>query len=206
MNKETNEDISYLSCDINGTRYICKIASTDIIKDMTSNKEQNIVNMINMDTVKETDLEKEEEEPISLVCLNGQVYAFQNGIFQELDTNQIIEQADCHEKTLLVTRDMENCGNEYLSNENIVIESAYEHSEEQYESITEETEKDVVMEDDNVNVDDFVEVVTAFKCKICTYMTQDKIQLLNHIQKVHLSSTVDIEVSSNLDLNHSLDF
>lgn len=201
MNEETNEDLSYLSCDINGTRYICKIAPTDIIKNV-SNEEQNMINMVNMDTVREP--EKEEEAPISLVCLNGQVYAFQNGIFQELDTNQIIEQTDCHEKTL--TKDVENCENEYLSNENIenieniVIENAYDHVEEQYESVTEETEKDIVMEDDNVNADDFVEVVTAFKCKICTYLSQDKMQLLNHIQKVHLTSTVNIEVSSNSEL------
>jgi len=105
-----------------------------------------------------------------------------------------------------VTKDVENCENEYLSNENIVIKNAYEHSEEHYETITEETEKDVVIEDDNVNADDFVEVVTAFKCKICTYMTQDKIQLLNHIQKVHLNSTVHVEVSNNLNLNCNLVF
>ncbi|XP_029672080.1 zinc finger protein 62 homolog isoform X2 [Formica exsecta] len=142
------------------------------------------------DIMKETKLENEQES-ISLVYLNGQVYAFQNGVLQELDTNQIMEQTDFQEKALLVSKDVENCGNEYITNGNIMVKN--EHSEEQYEVTTEEARKDFVIEDDNVNVDDFVEIVTAFKCKICAYITQNKIQLLSHIQKMHLNSTIDIE-------------
>ncbi|XP_029672082.1 zinc finger protein 64-like isoform X3 [Formica exsecta] len=186
MSEETNIDVSYLSCDINGTKYIYKIApySMDMIKD-TFNEEQNTD-----DIMKETKLENEQES-ISLVYLNGQVYAFQNGVLQELDTNQIMEQTDFQEKALLVSKDVENCGNEYITNGNIMVKN--EHSEEQYEVTTEEARKDFVIEDDNVNVDDFVEIVTAFKCKICAYITQNKIQLLSHIQKMHLNSTIDIE-------------
>lgn len=194
MSEETNVDVSYLSCDINGTKYIYKIAPypMDMIKD-TFSEEQNTD-----DIVKETKLENEEES-ISLVYLNGQVYAFQNGVLQELDTNQIMEQTDFQEKTLLVSKDMENenCGNEYITNGNIIFKN--EHSEEQYEVTTEEAGKDFVIEDDNVNVNDFVEIVTAFKCKICAYITQNKIQLLSHIQKIHLNSTINIEVN-NLNL------
>lgn len=191
MNEETNIDVSYLSCDINGTKCIYKIApySTDMIKDTTFNEEQNMDNI-----VKETKLENE-EEPISLVYLNGQVYTFQNGALQ-LDTNQIIEQADFHEKPLLASKDMENCENEYINNENIVVKDTYEYSEEQYEvAETQEAKKDFVIGNDNINIDDFIEIVTAFKCKICAYITQNKFQLLNHIQKIHLNSTIDIEVN-----------
>ncbi|KAL6444163.1 hypothetical protein ACFW04_001834 [Cataglyphis niger] len=188
MSEETNIDVSYLSCDINGTKYIYKIAPypMDMIKD-TFSEEQNTD-----DVEKETKLENEEES-ISLVYLNGQVYAFQNGVLQELDTNQIMEQTDFQEKTFLVSKDMgnENCGNEYITNGNIIFKN--EHSEEQYEVTTEEAAKDFVIEDDNVNVNDFVEIVTAFKCKICAYITQNKIQLLSHIQKIHLNSTINIE-------------
>ncbi|XP_072753780.1 uncharacterized protein [Anoplolepis gracilipes] len=189
MNEETNVDISYLSCDINGTKYIYTIAPypTDMIKDTTFSEEQNTD-----DIVKETKLENEEDS-VSLIYLNGQVYAFQNGMLQELDTNQIMEQTDILEKALLVAKDVENCGNEYITNENIVVKNTYEHSEEQYEVATEDAEKDFIIEDNNVNVDDFVEIVTAFKCKICEYITQNKIQLLSHIQKIHLNSTIDIE-------------
>ncbi|KAL6444165.1 hypothetical protein ACFW04_001834 [Cataglyphis niger] len=157
-----------------------------MIKD-TFSEEQNTD-----DVEKETKLENEEES-ISLVYLNGQVYAFQNGVLQELDTNQIMEQTDFQEKTFLVSKDMgnENCGNEYITNGNIIFKN--EHSEEQYEVTTEEAAKDFVIEDDNVNVNDFVEIVTAFKCKICAYITQNKIQLLSHIQKIHLNSTINIE-------------
>ncbi|XP_070160861.1 zinc finger protein 64-like isoform X2 [Polyergus mexicanus] len=186
MNEETNLDVSYLSCDINGTKYIYKIAPypMDMIKD-TFNEEQNTD-----DIIKETKLENEQES-ISLVYLNGQVYAFQNGVLQELDTNQIIEQTDFQEKALLVSKDVENCENEYITNGNIIVKN--EHSEEQYEVTAEEPRKDFVIEDDNINLDDFVEIVTAFKCKICAYITQNKIQLLSHIQKMHLNSTIDIE-------------
>lgn len=193
MSEETNtENVSYLSCEINGATYILQTLpdSVDVTKDTTSNEEQNAI-----DILKETDFEKE-EEPISLVCLGGQVYAFQNGELQELDISQIIGQTDCHEKAFLISKDMEN--HEYIMNENIVIENANEQPEEKYEVVTEETEKDFVIEKDNVNANDFVEVVTAFKCKICTYTTQDKMQLLGHFQKLHVNPNIDINVSLSI--------
>ncbi|RLU16185.1 hypothetical protein DMN91_011945 [Ooceraea biroi] len=201
MNEETNVDVSYLSCDINGTRYIYKIAADplDVAKDATSSEEQNTI-----DVVKEPELEKE-EEPISVVCLNGQMYVFQNGVLQELDTTQPMEQMDCHDKTLLVSKDVENCENEYIANGNIVVENAaYEPSEEQYEVVTGEGEKNLAIEDntDNINTDDFIEIITALKCKLCTYITQDKLQLLEHIQEIHLNATINAEPkedSKNVD-------
>lgn len=197
MSEETNVDVSYLSCDINGIRYIYKLApsSMDITKNSASNEEQNAV-----DIVRGTELENG-EEPISLVCLNGQVYAIKNGMIEELDINQPVERTNCHEKELLISKNVENNENDYITNENIVIESPYRQSEEQYEVAAEETGKDLIAEDDNVNVDDFLEVVTAFKCKMCTYLSQDKMQLLGHIQKLHLNSAIDIKVSRNLHSN-----
>lgn len=191
MSEETNADVSYFSCDINGTRYIYKLASspTDIAKD-SANEEQNAV-----DIVKGTELDNGEES-ISLVCLNGQVYAIKNGVIEELDVDQSVERTSCHEKTLLLSKEnVENNENNYITNESITIDSPYRQSEEQYKVATEEAARDFV-ENDNVNVDDFLEVVTAFKCKMCTYLSQDKMQLLGHIQKLHLDSTVDIKVSS----------
>lgn len=194
MSEETNVDVSYLSCDINGIKYIYKLApsSMDITKDSALNEEQNAV-----DVVKGTELENGEES-ISLVCLNGQVYAIKNGVIEELDINQPAERTSCHEKGLLVSKNVENNENDYLTNESIVIESPYRQSEEQYEVTAEEAGKDLIAEDENINVDDFLEVVTAFKCKMCTYLSQDKMQLLGHIQKLHLNSAIDIKVSSDL--------
>jgi len=60
--------------------------------------------------------------------------------------------------------------------------------------------------ENNINVDAFLEVVTAFKCKMCTYLFQDKMQLLDQIQKQHLNSTVDIKVSSDLYSNYKSQF
>ncbi|XP_071631123.1 uncharacterized protein [Temnothorax longispinosus] len=184
MSEETNE-VSYLSCDINGTRYIYKLAPMDIAKDSASNEEQNAV-----DTVRGTDNELDNgDEPI-LVCLNGQVYAIKNGVIEELDADQPVERTSCHEKTILLSKNAENDESDYVTNESMVIGSPYRQSEEQYEAATEEAGKDLVVEDDNVNVDDFLEVVTAFKCKMCTYLSQDKMQLLGHIQKLHLNSAI----------------
>ncbi|XP_024876561.1 gastrula zinc finger protein xFG20-1-like isoform X2 [Temnothorax curvispinosus] len=184
MSEETNE-VSYLSCDINGTRYIYKLAPMDIAKDSASNEEQNAV-----DTVRGTDNELDNgDEPI-LVCLNGQVYAIKNGVIEELDADQPVERMSCHEKTILLSKNAENDESDYVTNESMVIGSPYRQSEEQYEAATEEAGKDLVVEDDNVNVDEFLEVVTAFKCKMCTYLSQDKMQLLGHIQKLHLNSAI----------------
>jgi len=199
MSEETNADVSYLSCDINGTRYIYKLAPSlmDVTKD--SSEEQNTV-----DIVRESELDNR-EEPISLVCLNGQVYAIKNGVIEELDTNQPVG-TNCHEKSLFISKDTENNENGYITNENIVIDSPYRQSEEQYEVPTEEAGKDLAAEDNNVNVNDFLEVVTAFKCKMCTYLSQDKMQLLDHIKKLHLNSASDIKVSSDYVLTVIQDF
>jgi len=195
MNGEINMDVSYLSCDINGTRYIYKIApcSMDIAKDAMSNQEQNAINIVKES---EPELEKE-EEPISMVYLNGQMYVFQNGILQELDSNQSAEQMDYYEKAFLMSKDMENYENEYISNGNIMAKNMFEPFEGQYEDVTREAEKNLIMEDNNINTDDFIEIITAFKCKLCSYITQDKIQLLDHIKKIHLNSTINAEVNNN---------
>lgn len=199
MSEETNVEetnASYLSCDINGTKYLYKLApsSTDVTKDLALSEEQGVV-----DIVKGTELDNGEES-ISLVCLNGQVYAIRNKAIEEWDTDQSAEPGG-HEKALLIAKDTESNEN-YIANESIVIESPYGQPEEQYEDATEEVGKEIVAED-NVNIGDFLEVVTAFKCKMCPYLSQDKMQLLDHIQKLHLNSTIDIEVSNDPDSNCS---
>jgi len=200
MSEETSEDIPYLSCDINGTRYIYKLAPllTDIMKDSMSSEEQNVVDIV------KTNESDNGEESISLVYLNGQVYAIKNGMMEEMNSSES-EQTSCHEKVRLISKKMENNETDYITDESIVVESPYrqERSEEQYEVATEEAVKDLVAEDNDTNVDDFLEVVTAYKCKMCTYLSQDKMQLLDHIQKLHLNSTVDIKVSSDLDSNYN---
>ncbi|XP_014474772.1 PREDICTED: zinc finger protein 62-like isoform X1 [Dinoponera quadriceps] len=187
MNAKTNADVSYLTCQINGIKYILQTIPDTSVKDAISSEEQSMV-----DVVKETELMK--EESFSLASLDGEVwYALQNGMFQELNINPFVDQENYHEKTLLVPKDMESCGDEYISNENIIFEDANEQAEEQYEVVTDNSEKDFLVGKDNVNANDFVEVVTAFKCKICTYTTQDKMQLLDHFQNAHINPTVDIE-------------
>lgn len=40
---------------------------------------------------------------------------------------------------------------------------------------------------DFLDNNDIAEVVSAFKCKICSYTTQDKDLLMQHFQDVHLN-------------------
>lgn len=197
MNEERSvEDSSYLSYEINGTRYILQTVSDpaiDISKAISITQEQNTINLIN-----EPQVEKDDES-ISLICLDGQVYAFQNGELQELDFSQVIDENESQEKTVLLPKEDDNCESQYITNEGLVIGNIDEHSQEQYEIITGQNEKNFIMEKHNVNANDFVEVVTAFKCKICTYTTQDKTQLLQHFQKTHVNPKVDIEVNYNIN-------
>lgn len=196
MNEERSvEDSSYLSYEINGTRYILQTVSDpaiDISKAVSTTQEQNTINLIN-----EPQVEKDDES-ISLICLDGQVYAFHNGELQELDFSQVIDENESQEKTVLLPKEDDNCEPQYITNEGLVIGNIDEHSQEQYEIITGQNEKNFIMEKHNVNANDFVEVVTAFKCKICTYTTQDKTQLLQHFQKTHVNPKVDIEVSYDI--------
>ncbi|CAD1473552.1 unnamed protein product [Heterotrigona itama] len=176
MNEERSiEDSSYLSYEINGTRYILQTISDptiDITKTASTNQEQNTINIID----------------------ESHVYAFQNGELQELDFSQVTDENDSQEKTVLLSKEDDNCEPQYITNEGLVIGNIDQHSQEQYEIITDQNEKNFIVEKHNVNANDFVEVVTAFKCKICTYTTQDKTQLLQHFQKTHVNPKVDIEI------------
>lgn len=197
MNEERSvEDSSYLSYEINGTRYILQTVSDpaiDITKTASTNQEQSTINIID-----ESQIAKEDES-ISLICLDGQIYAFQNGELQELDFNQIIDENESQNKTVLLAKEDDNCESQFITNEGLVIENIDEHSQEQYEIIVGQNEKNLIMEKHNVNANDFVEVVTAFKCKICTYTTQDKTQLLHHFQKTHVNPKMDIEVTFKIN-------
>lgn len=192
MNEETNiEDSSYLSYEINGTRYILQTISDSAIeigKSTSTNQEQNSIDIID-----ESHMEKDDES-ISLVCLDGQVYAFQNGELQELDFSQIVDHNESEEKTMILSKGDDSCETQYITNDGLIIEDIDERSHEQYEIVTGQNGKNFIVEKHNVNANDFVEVVTAFKCKICTYTTQDKTQLLQHFQKTHINPKVDIQV------------
>ncbi|KAL2747437.1 zinc finger protein 99-like isoform X1 [Vespula maculifrons] len=190
MNKNMNaENLSYLSYEINGTRFIVQTLSNsmDITKVEGTNDEQGTGNISD-----ETSFGKE-EEPISLISVDGQIYAFQNGDFQELNLSHVDGQIELSDKAVLLSRDIENEETQFITNGAIIIENIDDDNQERYEIVTEQNDKNFVMQKDDVNANDFVEVVTAFKCKICTYTTQDRGELIEHFQKTHINPTVDIE-------------
>lgn len=196
MNGEINSnDLPYLSYEINGTQFILQTLEDSVdtlIKVGSSNDEEqdSVVSFVD-----ETQLEKEEES-IPLVCLDGQIYAVQNGVLQELDLSHLMDQSDCQDGAVVISKDDENqepeCTEvtEYVSNGNVLVKDADEDHREEYEVVSGQNEKFVVGKD-GLNANDFVEVVTAFKCKICPYTTQDRAQLLEHFQNVHVNPTME---------------
>lgn len=197
MNKNMNaENLSYLSYEINGTRFIVQTLSNsmDITKVEGTNDERGTANIND-----EMSFGKE-EEPISLISVDGQIYAFQNGDFQEFNLSHVDSQIELSDKAVLLSRDIENEETQFITNGAIIIENIDDENQEHYEIVTEQNDKNFVMQKDDVNANDFVEVVTAFKCKICTYTTQDRGELIEHFQKTHINPTVDIEVNHFINL------
>ncbi|XP_014602047.1 PREDICTED: zinc finger protein 568-like isoform X1 [Polistes canadensis] len=199
MNENMNAENLYLSYEINGNRFIIQTVSnsTDIIKsDEIPNDEQGTANIND-----ETSFGKE-EEPISLISVDGQIYAFQKEDVQELNLSHVDGQIELSDKTVLLSRDIENEETQFITNGAIIIENVDNDNQEHYEIVSEQNDKNLLMQKDDVNANDFVEVVTAFKCKICTYTTQDREELIEHFEKTHINPTVDVEEkeeSANID-------
>ncbi|XP_014602048.1 PREDICTED: zinc finger protein 568-like isoform X2 [Polistes canadensis] len=176
MNENMNAENLYLSYEINGNRFIIQTVSnsTDIIKsDEIPNDEQ-----------------------------DGQIYAFQKEDVQELNLSHVDGQIELSDKTVLLSRDIENEETQFITNGAIIIENVDNDNQEHYEIVSEQNDKNLLMQKDDVNANDFVEVVTAFKCKICTYTTQDREELIEHFEKTHINPTVDVEEkeeSANID-------
>ncbi|XP_015587714.1 zinc finger protein 845 [Cephus cinctus] len=211
MNGQTNtSNSSYQSYEINGTQIILQTLSDSmdtLVKVATCDEDQAGVNYDEEATQVE-----HEEESIPLVYLDGQVYALRNGELQELDLNHIVDRNDFQDDSIIISRDVHNnddseCAviteyisednvpienaeisheEEFISEDNIPIENTEISHEEKYEVVLDRNEK-LIVGKESLNANDFVEVVTAFKCKICPYTTQDRTQLLEHLESVHVN-------------------
>ncbi|KAK0163188.1 hypothetical protein PV327_006896 [Microctonus hyperodae] len=139
----------------------------------------------------------DDDDLIPIVCLDGVVYAFQNGQLSELDLCKLENDNDSYEKTaVILSSDNSEIGNEipikdecdrgfYESdNQNVNLTITEKEHLEKCDIIP---EKNTIYDKNTLNANDFVEVVAAFKCKICPFTSQDRGQLLNHFESIHAS-------------------
>ncbi|XP_011310246.1 zinc finger protein 62 homolog [Fopius arisanus] len=209
MNEPVSSEDSYLTCEINGSHYILQ---------PVSNSPEAFINMENLDEGSMTfpsspDAEppaesegqnEDEEQTVPLVYLGGQIYAVQDGQLQELDIAPLPSEVLDLELTLnsqksSVIPNVRRNPQEYLLEPSPTPEDSPQEisklepdpdSEFHDELVLEDSEDDIHdLQDKELNANDFIEVVTAFKCKICPYTTQDRSELLKHFKKTHTNSS-----------------
>lgn len=171
-------DPSYMTCEINGSQFVFQTSPN------SPNTLIEVGTVVNQKDNEDTIKDDKDEESIPIVCVDGVIYALQNGQLQELDLSRLQNNHDYHEDndTDLLdnyeTLKEESPDNDYSEN-NINNRDIREMPEQ----IT-EVKNDFLI-DGSLNANDFVEVVAAFKCKICPFTSQDRGQLLKHFQNIH---------------------
>lgn len=176
-NGEINvENQSCLNYEINGTRFILRTCAytQDIMK-------------IDSPEILESASANRSEESVTLLCLDGQAYIFQNGELKELDSNRLIDSENCQE-------DVDETRHILSDNDQDTTNGINQQVENDYEIMIEQQEKGFTLTNQPVNPDDFVEVVSAFKCKMCPFTTQNRTQLLYHFENIHANPIIDPKV------------
>ncbi|XP_044582157.1 zinc finger protein 91-like isoform X1 [Cotesia glomerata] len=197
MMSEDMSDTSYLTYEINGSQFVFQTPSSLVevggLVNPTS-KDVNVNFISKNQEINPDPIYNLEEENIPIVCVDGVIYALQNGQLQELDLSRL--QSNGEGQVFMVPE-----------TENLVdLKEDPEINLERYSlqeglNVEAETIEDFKLDRDceeALNANDFVEVVAAFKCKICPFTTQDRGQLLKHFQTVHANPASDSDSNSNL--------
>ncbi|XP_046751707.1 zinc finger protein 568-like isoform X2 [Diprion similis] len=193
MSKEVNLDnMSYLRCEINGTQFLLQAipncdnsVANSMLQEKATNGYSNVSPYEN------------DEYSVPLVYLDRQIYTFQDGELKEFDLSHYVDQSS-NTKSVIADKEEENenadsiRSSDCLRKDDILVEQVDDaDSGDRQNSSTHNVavldDKKFIIEMDSLNANDFAEVVTAFKCKICPYTTQDKIQLLEHFENVHIN-------------------
>lgn len=198
-------DTCYVSYEINGTNYSVLMQPQMIEEDNLSKLNEPIVEEQGTLLMEESQSQEEQQESIPLVLLNGRVYAIQNQELHEIDIGQL----GC-EEPLIPNNDaslVDSRDNDSVQKQPDVANFSQEKTNERLGE--DNCEVDVSIDDGNIlvkdetsiNANDFVDVVMAFKCKICPYTTQDKELLLKHFQDIHVNPNVSLSIHLVLRLN-----
>lgn len=193
---------SFLSYEINGSQFIVQSLgdALDVIAQLGDvEREENTVKHMDRSTRLEGS-----DESIPLVCVDGQIYAIHNGELQALDISQLEYE---NEASSLDRKDSPIGSPKSMEQEESPVEiERFESlsnsqlcSDEDDSVIQSENNNQLyVVSKDNLNANDFVEVVTAFKCKICPYTTQDREQLFKHFQNIHANPVTKVRLKFHL--------
>ncbi|XP_051176061.1 zinc finger protein 266-like isoform X2 [Leptopilina boulardi] len=183
---------SYWSCNINTDNYSLE-TSTDLMNNILTIEESKSEQYSQIDSLDDIDLKKE-GEAISLVSIEGQIYAFKNDKFQNVDETDFLNYNNS-DNALSISN--EENANETTFNE---FSENLHDQEKCYENFTNQIKHvSCVNEENEINEHDFVEVVTTFKCKICPFASQDKSELLSHLQNIHVNPNKELKEATIVD-------
>lgn len=188
MSEEMNfEDASYLRCEINGTQFLVKtVPEISEISDGQDEKEAS--------DYQDSSQFDNEDDSIPLVYLDRQIYTLQDGELREFDISKFVNQSDPEARE--TSNESEDSPiTEYLNEDDILVEQV-DDGQDSYDVVVNDN-KLIIGEDVSVNANDFMEVVTALKCKICSYTTQDRVQLLEHFENVHINPVLQVKKKKN---------
>ncbi|XP_008543116.1 zinc finger protein 28 homolog [Microplitis demolitor] len=205
MSEDMTVDTSYLTYEINGSQFVFQTSPSTLVdvgsldvnnKDVNVNFiSKNQLNDVNhVDNHDGDDLEPVinsndgEEESIPIVCVDGVIYALQDGQLQELDLSRLQSNGNIDDQVFMVPK-ADNQSIDFKEEPEINLDNYSLHDginvDVNNRSVEDDFKLDREYGDDTLNANDFVEVVAAFKCKICPFTTQDRGQLLKHFQTVH---------------------
>ncbi|KAK0094189.1 hypothetical protein PV326_011607 [Microctonus aethiopoides] len=175
-----------------------------LFKTSSSNSTNALIDVGSLINVKEIDTDissrhvKDDDDLIPIVCLDGVIYALQNGELSELDLCKLENDNDSYEKTAVILSSdnlvtgnevpiKDECDRGFYENDNQNVVNITATERKHLEKCDIIPEKNTIYDKNTLNANDYVEVVAAYKCKICPFTSQDRGQLLNHFESVHAS-------------------
>lgn len=180
---------SYWSCNINAENFSLE-SPGDLINNVLTIEESKGEEYTQIDSLEGIDLKKE-SQGISLVSIEGQIYAFKNDEFQSVEESEFLDYNNQGDDNILPISEENDEQNE------TTFEAFSEdvHNDKCYENFTNHQNHQIKDEEENqINEHDLVEVVTTFKCKICPFSSQDKSELLSHLQDTHVNPNKELKV------------
>lgn len=185
---------SYWSCNINAENFSLE-SPGDLINNVLTIEESKGEEYTQIDSLEGIDLKKE-SQGISLVSIEGQIYAFKNDEFQSVEESEFLDYNNQGDDNILPISEENDERNE------TTFEAFSEdvHNDKCYENFTNHQNHQIKDEEENqINEHDLVEVVTTFKCKICPFSSQDKSELLSHLQDTHVNPNKELKETTIVD-------
>lgn len=172
-----NESKPFVSYAINGVNFILPTSTDSMTTVLTiggsefeKSNQLNIIENIESEKAKET---------VPLVCLEE---------LAEADLTTLVDNGNCcSENAIAIFNESQRLESNHTFNENI-------QNNDNYRVIYEKRKGNWYTGKEKINDNDFVEITTAFKCKVCPFTTQDQEELLSHLQDAHVYPGKEFQV------------